>query len=67
MIGHGYGEGDNNQSRRVWDLKPDGGGEPSVITVPVVDAQEWVTRDPTRYAYHRPGEPAPDIAREGRR
>jgi hypothetical protein len=64
-IGHGYGEGDNSQSRRIWDMKPTGGGEPVIVTVPVVDAQEWIVRDPDRYAYHTPGEPPP--CTEGRR
>jgi hypothetical protein len=70
MNGHGYGEGDNNQSRRVWDLEPDAGGPPVVVAIPVVDAQEWVARHPQRYQYHTPGEQpghrAADATRRGR-
>lgn len=62
-MSHGYGEGHNKQSRRIWDLKPDCGGDPIVITVPVVDAQERVARDPKRWAYHEPDAPAPKRAR----
>ncbi len=37
-------------------MKPAGGGKPIIVTIPVVDAQEWVSRDPRRYAYHPPGD-----------
>ena len=55
-----YGEGPNKQHRTVWDLKPDDSpeGKPVAVTMFLVDAVEAVNRDPERYAFHFPGEPA---------
>lgn len=42
----------------VWDLKPEGGGEP--VQVVVSSAKEACNRDPARYSRTKPAAPAPE-------
>jgi hypothetical protein len=56
------GEGPNAQSKRVWDRLPEDGGPARTILLTVVDAIEWVRRDPRRYQFHHFGDETPSRA-----
>jgi hypothetical protein len=58
--GVGFGEGINSQSRTTWDLRPDNGGPPVKILMPVVDATQVVKNFPERYRYWWPSDVRPD-------
>jgi hypothetical protein len=52
--GHPAAHGDNKQYLFVWDMNPEGGGEPQKLMLPAIDAKEWHHRDPGRYSLHEP-------------